>query len=167
MDDLYEVLQIHPHARPEVARAAYRALARLYHPDLGGDGRNMTALNNAWAVLGDPLLRASYDEKRAPRAVSIDVTTGADGRSDLVSSKPVAPARSRHDQSTALDFGRYAGWTLAQLADADPNYLEWVIRTAIGRRLTGEVEELLGHRATAAGSGVGAVGTPLASRRAR
>jgi curved DNA-binding protein CbpA len=165
MDDLYAVLQIHPRAAPEVARAAYRALARLYHPDHGGDGREMIRLNEAWAVLGDPVRRSTYDAQHSTRAVTIDVMAATAGQVDHGSSQGSVPARSRHDQSTVLDFGRYAGWTLAQLTESDPDYLEWIIRTAIGRRLTTEVEELLGARAP--GMAVTATGTPLASRRAR
>ena len=165
MDDLYAVLQIHPRAAPEVARAAYRALARMYHPDHGGDGREMIRLNEAWAVLGNPVRRSSYDAERAPRAVAIDVMSATTGQSEGASSHDGVPVRSRNDNSTVMDFGRYTGWTLAQLADSDPGFLEWIIRTAIGRRLTAEVEELLGSR----GPGVPATatGTPLASRRAR
>lgn len=40
-DALYEALG------PELATAAYRALTRILHPDLGVDGAHMTALNVA------------------------------------------------------------------------------------------------------------------------
>ena len=32
-EDLYEILQVHPSAQPEIIQAAYRRLALLYHPD--------------------------------------------------------------------------------------------------------------------------------------
>jgi curved DNA-binding protein CbpA len=35
----------------EVIRAAYKALAMLYHPDLGGDPNAMVALNQAYETL--------------------------------------------------------------------------------------------------------------------
>ena len=166
MDDLYEVLQIHPRATAEVARAAYRALARIYHPDTGGDGIHMTQLNKAWAVLGDPRLRSAYDAKRELRIAPVEAVPGAIGHRDDPSDGNHVPPRSRHDTSTTLDFGRYAGWSLAQLVDADPDYLEWLIRTAIGRRFTAETGLLLGHRVPVGGA-VFAMGTPLARRRAR
>ena len=54
-------------------RAAYRDLARRYHPDAqGGDGPTMAAVNAAWEVLSDPDRRAAYDRSLAPPA-----TTGA------------------------------------------------------------------------------------------
>jgi curved DNA-binding protein CbpA len=65
--DHYEVLQVDPRADPEVIRAAYRVLARKYHPDHGGDPQRMIALNDAWDVLGSPERRVAYDATRAPR----------------------------------------------------------------------------------------------------
>jgi len=64
MDDLYKNLQVDPRAESEVIRAAYYALARKYHPDVGGDLRRMVDFNAAWAVLGNPLLRSAYDAER-------------------------------------------------------------------------------------------------------
>jgi len=52
-------------------------------------------------------------------------------------------ARSRLDSSSILDFGRYAGWSLAQIVEKDPDYLEWLVRTPIGRRLAAEARALL------------------------
>ena len=67
-EDLYEVLQVSPHAEPEVIEAAYRRLARKYHPDTssGGDeaGERMRALSAAYAVLKDRARRAEYDRAR-------------------------------------------------------------------------------------------------------
>ncbi len=34
-EDLYEIMQVHPSAHPEVIQAAYRRLAQLYGPDRG------------------------------------------------------------------------------------------------------------------------------------
>jgi len=33
-----------------------------------------------------------------------------------------------------LDFGRYAGWSLGDLARHDPNYLRWLSRHSSGNR---------------------------------
>ena len=148
MDDLYEVLQVHPRAEPYVIRAAYRALARRHHPDMGGDERRMMAINAAWAVLGDDRLRSAYDADRAGPSTSIAKPAAPDqnlhgtDRTQHVS----APTRSRYDSSEALDFGRYEGWSLQQLVDVDPDYLEWLARTPIGRRFTAAVDELLRAR---------------------
>ena len=42
------VLGVAPDAEPAVVRAAYRALAKRYHPDNGGDTETMRRLNDAW-----------------------------------------------------------------------------------------------------------------------
>ncbi len=66
--DLYEVLQVHPSAHPDVVSAAYRRLAQLYHPDKSPSPEahdRMKTLNLAWAVLKDPDKRAAYDRRRS------------------------------------------------------------------------------------------------------
>jgi len=64
----YEVLGVGPSADHATLRQAYLALARRHHPDhAGGDAARMRAINQAWAVLGDPDRRARYDlTLRAP-----------------------------------------------------------------------------------------------------
>ena len=65
--NLYEVLQVSTSACPEVVHAAYRALARSYHPDVNpGEeaARQMRQLNAAYHVLSDPERRARYDTVR-------------------------------------------------------------------------------------------------------
>ena len=62
--DLYEVLQVSPNAEPEVIEAAYRRLARKYHPDVANTPRaaeRMRLIARAYHVLGDPGRRAAYD----------------------------------------------------------------------------------------------------------
>lgn len=68
MKDYYRVLQVHPQAGPEVIQAAYRRLARNYHPDTAGDAGDdaaMQELNEAYAVLSDAQKRATYDRSYA------------------------------------------------------------------------------------------------------
>ena len=57
----YEALGVRVSATAEEIRRAYLRQARLHHPDVGGGDRAMQALNEAWAVLGDPARRARYD----------------------------------------------------------------------------------------------------------
>ena len=71
--DHYAVLQVSEHADPEVIDAAYRALARKWHPDVNGDpgaAEYMRAINAAYHVLRDPERRARYDGEQARRPVS-------------------------------------------------------------------------------------------------
>ena len=59
----YERLGVSAEATTTEIRAAYRRLARRFHPDaLGGnDSVEMSAINEAWRVLGDAGRRAVYD----------------------------------------------------------------------------------------------------------
>jgi curved DNA-binding protein CbpA len=65
--DLYRILQGDPSADPAVIDAAYKRLARKYHPDLNrGDPAaedRMKRINEAFRVLGKPHLRAEYDAR--------------------------------------------------------------------------------------------------------
>jgi curved DNA-binding protein CbpA len=58
---------VDPAANPLVVQAAYRVLARIFHPDVQGDDDQMKRLNRAWEVLGDARRRAEYDAERAGR----------------------------------------------------------------------------------------------------
>lgn len=67
MKDYYETLQVSPKAGPEVIAAAYRRLARKYHPDTyaGADAsERMRELNEAYEVLSDRARRNAYDHAR-------------------------------------------------------------------------------------------------------
>ena len=77
--DYYRVLGVKPNATAEEIHAAYRRLARAYHPDCypGSTGSlvRMARVNVAKSVLLDPNTRAAYDlsRKRAsgPAAPSV------------------------------------------------------------------------------------------------
>ena len=68
--DLYEVLQVHPAAEPEVIEAAFKGLIRKYHPDRNPSPDATEAvqrLTAAHEILRDPDRRAAYDRKLAAR----------------------------------------------------------------------------------------------------
>jgi curved DNA-binding protein CbpA len=136
-EDLYSLLGVGPGATAQVIRAAYRALARAMHPDLGGDPQRMAALNAAWSVLRDPIRRQEYDARRGYRNHNASVA---------VNQRPGRSHHLAHDRSTVLDFGRYAGSSIKSLARSDPDYLEWLARTQIGRPLRREIDDALGER---------------------
>ena len=161
MPDLYDVLQVSPHAEVEVIRAAYRALARKYHPDHGGDAHRMVVLNDAWDVLGDPTRRAAYDASRI--GASNQPTPAAATPSETVTPREAVTPRDTdathagpppgRPSGTVLDFGRYAGWSLGEIARHDMDYLEWLQRATFGRRLRAEIEALLAPRRGPAAAG--------------
>jgi curved DNA-binding protein CbpA len=146
MNDPYEVLQVHRRAEADVIHAAYRVLARKYHPDSGsGDATRMAAITEAWAILGDPDRRSAWDAQAARlhtrRSTDRKSTMPPPGQPDRR-----AAANGAQGSGTVIDFGRYAGWTIASLVNHDPEYLEWLARTPIGRRLTIEIQEALSKR---------------------
>lgn len=66
--DYYIVLGVNSDAEPEVIAAAYKALAKKYHPDVSDDRnaeRRLQQLNEAYATLRDPKLRSEYDRRMA------------------------------------------------------------------------------------------------------
>ncbi len=67
MNDYYALLHLHPGCSAAEIRSAYRRLARRYHPDLNPSpdaARRMAAINEAYAVLGNPVRRRAYDLAR-------------------------------------------------------------------------------------------------------
>ncbi len=61
--DYYRVLHVHPDAPDEIIKVSYRTLMQRLkmHPDLGGDHRTATLINEAFRTLGNPDRRAAYD----------------------------------------------------------------------------------------------------------
>jgi DnaJ-class molecular chaperone len=60
----YDVLQVSARADETVIQAAFRTLARTYHPDLNRDAEapeRMREINDAYRVLSDARRRAVYD----------------------------------------------------------------------------------------------------------
>lgn len=64
-EDLYEILGVSRDAPPEEIKAAYRKLARKYHPDANREDpdaeEKFKRVAAAWEVLGDPEKRKAYD----------------------------------------------------------------------------------------------------------
>ena len=136
--DAYRVLQVAPDCEDEVIHGAYRALALKYHPDRDATqyaSRRMTDLNQAYALVRTPHLRARHDSAR--RRAEIPASNRAGG--------PIAPPRAMA-AGTRLTFGRYAGWTLRDLARQDPDYLRWLSRHSSGIRYRTEIYQILSRQ---------------------
>lgn len=190
--DAYKVLQVDPEAEDEVIQAAYRRLARKYHPDLAAGTEaafRMAAINAAWELIGEPAGRAAYDRARLsssstpagpsgpqaaapaptrrehqptaggrpaaappppPETVSRDWTSGRStqgGGFDPSMRSPeglgaAGPPPGRPSGSV-LNFGRYSGWSLGEIARHDLEYIEWLDRTPIGRTYREELDAIL------------------------
>lgn len=61
--NLYDLLGIARVATQEQLKKAYYKLARIHHPDKGGDKANFTQISNAFETLSDPKKRANYDSQ--------------------------------------------------------------------------------------------------------
>ena len=138
MSDPYKVLQVDPEAEDEVIAAAYRRLARKYHPDTASAPdavARMAAINEAWGRIGDPARRAAFDRERAELGMPA-AAPGGQGASPA-GPPPGTPAGS------VVTFGRYAGWSLEQIAHVDLEYVEWLDRMPIGRPYRDEIDAIL------------------------
>jgi len=144
-DDHYRILHVHPSAHPAVITAAYRALARLVHPDRSGEPTEhaMSRLSRAYAVLRDPEQRKRYDTERARAAIPVEPAASSIART--VPQPPPGPSRG-----SQLRYGRYQGWSLDQLVRHDPDYLRWLARHTSGRHHRAEIERLFSARPPAA-----------------
>ena len=49
--DPYQILKVHPSAKLEEIKKAYRKLVKIHHPDKGGDSAVMLEVNSAWETL--------------------------------------------------------------------------------------------------------------------
>jgi curved DNA-binding protein CbpA len=184
--DAYKVLQVDSEAEDEVIQAAYRRLARKYHPDMGGGleaASRMASINAAWELIGEPDARAAYDRAHhaaadasrtmpaggaasapaapavprpapsqppPPETVSRDWTSGRStqgGGFDASMRAPdglgaAGPPPGRPSGSV-MNFGRYSGWSLGEIARRDLEYLEWLDRMPIGRPHREEIDAIL------------------------
>ncbi len=141
--DAYEILEVTPRANQLVIQAAYRVLAALYHPDRGeslASSRRMAELNDAYAKLRTPKGRAAYDAQRKQRAAPSSVITPVAPRAQ--------PAKAAKPREKVIDFGRYEGWTIKNVAGQDPDYLRWLIRHSSGMRFRSEIEAALASTPT-------------------
>ncbi len=127
--DAYRILQVDPSAEQIVIQAAYRALARRFHPDGSQpDPHRMGELNRAYAVLRDPESRRRHDVKRTMSHTQPIPVAPTGGRVDAWT------PRRTSAEPVLLDFGRYAGWRISDLARHDPDYLRWLSRHSSGLR---------------------------------
>jgi curved DNA-binding protein CbpA len=143
--DPYEVLGISRFAPWRDVRATYRALARRYHPDgTAPDQPRMAAINLAYEQIErDQRRRGADGSGRVP----VGPGTPAARR------PPARPAAgslmgrilaARRVETPVLDFGEYAGWHIADVAEHDPRYLRWLSRHSAGMRFRAVIEQVLG-----------------------
>ncbi len=109
--DPYKILQVDSEAEDEVIQAAYRRLARKYHPDLAATPRRPTGWRRSTprgSLIGDPM--PAVDMTRTAR--SSHTRRSAPPRFDHVAATPPAPKPDPHrrrptarDSLARLDVG--------------------------------------------------------------
>jgi curved DNA-binding protein CbpA len=188
-DDLdpYAVLQVSSTADSAAIAAAYRALARIHHPDVANDpeaGSRMARINAAWAVLRDPRKRSAYDRSRGlPGGTSRTANgtpaggaTPAWGRPGTRQQHATGWRRGPNGEGAAgpppgppsgsvLPFGRHIGWSIGEIARRDPGYLEWLENRREGARFHQEIDRVL--RAMGRRTGSAAPGPAMRGARGR
>lgn len=152
----YQILMIDPEADQDIISVVHRRLAQRFHPDVDPSPAaraRMLEINEAWDTLRDPDRRRRYDAQQSlrrdrrssdryvRRSAPVPEPDPVTGRTPWGEAGP-PPAGPR--KGPVLDFGRYRGWTLDQVARQDRDFLEWLQRHPAGRLYRVELEQLLG-----------------------
>jgi curved DNA-binding protein CbpA len=129
--------------RERAARAA--ATDALRRPDPGEARPDPTASHSPRPAAASP------HGPRPPERVSRDWTSGRSSTGyayDPASMRTAdgAGAAGRppgNPSGSVLNFGRYDGWSLGEIARSDLEYIEWLDRTPIGRPYREEIDTIL------------------------
>ncbi len=130
--DYYEVLGVWPTADTEAIKKAYFRLAKLHHPDIAArkgepdDGVDFKLINEAFAVLSDPVRRREFDQKLRQRSGGAADPANPDKREADRRSAQLAFEQAR----TAMKANRYdKAVVLLRSAirydDTNPAYHSW------------------------------------------
>jgi curved DNA-binding protein CbpA len=169
--DPHEVLGVVQHADWLEVRAAYLTLARRYHPDGSTpDEPRMAEINAAYDALERRLAATGthrppltpvgpgkpdaspVSSRQGPERGSLlwRMQAHEDGETASLRSAPEPGSLSSRMQTTAqadspvLDFGPYAGHSIAEIARHDPRYLRSISRQSRGLRYRRAIESELG-----------------------
>jgi uncharacterized protein len=129
MLDYYDILGVSSRSEIEVIRAAYKALMRKYHPDRDRSdisGAKAREINEAFAVLSDPIKRRRYDEARLRGAGH----PSASHRPRSASSSASASHRPRPASSSASHRPRPASASKPRPARRSEATSRWTLASA-------------------------------------
>lgn len=97
----------------------------------------------AGATRPEAAVGAGFAEAPWDRAATQAPPTTAPPQPSGTFSRSRAARTAEAAASAQLDFGRYTGWTLRDLARHDPDYLRWLSRHSSGIRFRAEILRLL------------------------
>ena len=131
--DPYDELEISHRASQEVVEAAYRRLARRYHPDSGEapDAERMVRLNRSFAVLGNPVERDRYE--RAQRRSAPRASGASPPRSTEREAPKSPPAPSAYQPSVATWWERNQRWVIGLAVTVLISWLATLSRSSSAR----------------------------------
>jgi hypothetical protein len=103
--DHYATLRLHPDASDAEVKRSYRRLMRAVHPDANAADpdatRKAAALNRAYEVLGDPVRRRQYDDRRGHASVRRYQEWAHQPDWEDIVAEHVPPARPAHVHARA------------------------------------------------------------------
>jgi curved DNA-binding protein CbpA len=146
----YDNLKVTRNAPAEVIKAAYRAMAQKYHPDINKSpdaARVMKIVNEAWAVLSDPGRRADHDrwiaseekvaneKARAPKSTE---STFKAGSTEFSYTKPASssgapyrangePRKTNPQHSSGSGYSAHPGTATEGYKASTPDWIRSVI----------------------------------------
>jgi curved DNA-binding protein CbpA len=167
-DNAYSILGVRHDVDDADIAAAYRSLARVYHPDVAGESGNarMSRINAAWDRVRDPRRRDDYDRelgiypvrRASPRREPAKrAFSGTSTHAQAATSVATASRAGRYrgdgtggagpppgrPSGSVLQVGRHVGWSIGEVARVDPGYLEWLEHRREGAPYADEIDDTL------------------------
>jgi curved DNA-binding protein CbpA len=131
--------------------AAYKRLAREFHPDIAGESATlqMMRINAAFDAIRTAQARAEYDDQAHATAGSAPRYGNDDGSGSRMQwsqerdgTGGAGPPPGR-PSGTVIPFGRHIGWSIGEIARVDPGYLVWLEERPEGRPYRAEIDATL------------------------
>ena len=166
VEDPYQILGVTRGVGDKAIAAAYRRLAREFHPDIAGESATlqMMRINAAFDAIRTAQARAEYDDQDHATAGSTPRHGTDDGSGSRMQwsqerdgTGGAGPPPGR-PSGTVIPFGRHIGWSIGEIARVDPGYLDWLAQRREGRPYAEEIEATLqriGYRDQQAPGGPG------------
>jgi TPR repeat protein/DnaJ-domain-containing protein 1 len=122
----YDNLKVVRTAPIAVIKASYRALSQQYHPDKNNGSLESThimkIINQAYAVLSDPIQRAAYDEELRQKEAKIQQASSAQTKPSQ--SEPPAQEKSVKSPKTPQSSQKGTGWVYILSNKTFPNLVK-------------------------------------------
>jgi molecular chaperone DnaJ len=122
----FAILEVTSNATPDEIHSAYRRLAKAYHPDhYEGGGEPFRQIQEAYAILGDPVKRRVYEKTLSHIRVRKPPTVRSDPEpeplipeSGPVDMGPLSPIRSFETFSPSFD--EISDWLWNHFSTVEP-----------------------------------------------